>query len=72
MVTKLLKDEENTREHVREFLAGLESVLHKNLTKSAEVRQGLADIARVRSYVGDRSPSLKMLLEHLALSLPRV
>ncbi|HVV39127.1 MAG TPA: hypothetical protein VHD31_02260 [Candidatus Paceibacterota bacterium] len=72
-ITKLLKDEEGTKERVRDFLAGLEEKLHAELLKSkgdAKVREGLEDIVKIRSYVGDRSPSLKMLLEHLAVSLP--
>jgi hypothetical protein len=70
-VAKLLKDDEGARERVREFLGGLEAALHPHLAKK-EVREGLEDIARVRSYLADRSPSLKMLLEHLAVSLPRL
>ena len=72
-IAKLLKDEEGVRERMREFLNALEKALHASLLKTKggrEIREGLEDIARVRSYAGDRSPSLKMLLEHLALSLP--
>ena len=71
----MLKDDEGARERVREFLNALERVLYEKMQKSKpspEVRQGLEDIARCRSYASDRSPSLKMLLEHLALSLPRL
>ena len=68
-VAKLLKDEENVRERVREFLDALEAELHPAIKKQ-EVREGMQDIAKVRSYLGDRSPALKMLLEHLTLSLP--
>ena len=63
------KDEEGARERVRGFLDGLETILQKDI-RSKDIREGLEDIAKVRSYAGDRSPSLKMLLEHLALSLP--
>lgn len=69
-VTKILKDDEGVRERVREFLDGLESALYQKSLKKSEIRAGLEDIAKVRSYSGDRSPSFKMLLEHLALSLP--
>ena len=70
-ITKLLKDEEGTKERVRDFVNALEAECVKlNFTHSAGGRQGLQDIAMVRDYAGDRSPSLKMLLEHLALSLP--
>ena len=72
-IAKMLKNEENARERVRDFINALEQALHTALTKSKgkkEFREGLEDIANVRSYLSDRSPSLKMLLEHLALALP--
>jgi DNA polymerase III delta prime subunit len=72
-IVKLLKDEDGLRERVRDFLNALEQALYPMLQKSSgkkEIREGLEDIARIRSYANDRSPSLKMLLEHLALSLP--
>ena len=70
-IGELLEDEEWAKDRVRDFLTGLELVLQKE-TRRLEVRTGLEDIAKVRSYAGDRSPSFKMLLEHLAVSLPRV
>ncbi len=63
-ITKLLKEED--REKVRDFVNALEAQLYNQ-----GVREGLEDIAKVRSYLGDRSPSLKILLEHLALCLPK-
>lgn len=67
-ITKLLKDDEGTKERVRDFLNALEAELHKKVGEP-EVRQALEDIAMVRDYLRDRSPSLKMLLEHLALAI---
>lgn len=72
-IAKMLKDDEGVKERVRELLQGLEAELHQSLQKTKGDKAtlaGLPDIAQVRSYVSDRSPSLKMLLEHLALSLP--
>ncbi len=72
-VTKLLKDEDGLRERVRDFLQALEHALYQALGKAKDKKalsEGLEDIAKVRSYANDRSPSLKMLLEHLAMSLP--
>jgi len=72
-IAKLLKDEEGVKEQVRELLNELERELEQVLIRTKgekTIREALEDIAKVRSYVGDRSPSLKMLLEHLALSLP--
>ena len=67
-IAKLLKDDEGTKERVRDFVNALEAELYKKVGDS-KARQGLGDIALVRTYLGDRSPSLKMLLEHLAISL---
>ncbi len=68
-IVKILKDEEGIKERVRDFVNALEAELAPKASDQ-KVRQGLEDIAMARSYLGDRSPSLKMLLEHLALSLP--
>jgi len=65
-IAKLLKEED--REKVRDFINALEVELHKKVAEP-KARQGLADIILVRRYLSDRSPSLKMLLEHLALSV---
>jgi hypothetical protein len=71
-IVAMLKEEEGAKERVREFVAMLEHVLHTAHTKkpSQELRSGLSDIALVRGYLADRSASLKMLLEHLAATLP--
>jgi hypothetical protein len=66
---KLLKDDEGAKERVRDFINALEAELYKKV-KDAGAREALADIALVRGYLQDRSPSLKMLLEHLAVALP--
>ena len=69
MIAKMLKEEEGLKERVRDFINALEIELSKDVKKN---KQGLEDIAMVRDYLGDKAPSLKMLLEHLALSLPTV
>lgn len=71
-ITALLKDEDNTRERVRGFLNALESELYAQFAQSStkEKREALEDISKIRSYLSDQSPSLKMLLEHLAATLP--
>lgn len=73
-ITKMLKDDEGVKERVRVFLGELEKALYSNKLSrlNLDIRQGLEDIAKVRSYVADRSPSFKMLLEHLAVSLPHL
>lgn len=68
-IASLLKEEEGVKERVREFLTSLEEVFFKKIQKP-EARAALEEIALVRGYMGDRSASLKMLLEHLAMALP--
>jgi len=68
-IVALLKDEELAKERVRDFLHSLEELLYKKVS-NAEHRTGLYDISLVRNYAGDRSAALKMLLEHLAATLP--
>lgn len=69
-VTAFLKDEEGARERVRAFLTELEAELYAKIGEGAMIRQGLQDIEHFRGYLSDRSPSLKMILEHLAATLP--
>ncbi len=71
-ITKLLKDDD-VREPLRELLNGIEAELYALIQKrkgDKALLEGLNDVAKVRSYAGDRSPSFKMLLEHLAIALP--
>ncbi len=70
-LSELLEEEEGARDRVRDFLQAIEAELYPHLAQSAGMRQGLADIALIRSYLPDRSASLKMLLEHVAATLPR-
>lgn len=71
-IAKLLKDkdEEGSKERVRDFVNALERALQAQVKEPAS-RDGLEDLAMVRDYLSDRAPSLKMLLEHLAVALPR-
>ena len=72
-ITKLLKDDEALRERVSAFLDALEAELYTRLAKEGgRVQEGLEDIAKIRGYTNDRAPSYKMLLEHLAVTLPQI
>lgn len=55
---------------------GLMQSLHKSFSKESHLsREGasvLADIEKCRSYLYDSGSSVKMILEHLALTIPRV
>jgi hypothetical protein len=68
-IARLLKDDEGAKERVRDLINALEAELYKRVA-DGRARRALGDIAMARDYLGDRSPSLKMLLEHLAVALP--
>ena len=65
-------EDDDARAHARDFMNALEVLLYPQLAKNREVRGGLQDIAHFRGYLSDRAPSLKMILEHLAATLPKL
>lgn len=71
MIAELLDEEEGVGERVRDFLNALETTLYER-PRDSFIREGLHDIAKIRSYLNDRAPSYKMLLEHLAATLPKL
>ena len=74
------EDDDSTRQQARDFINALEAVLYPHLGSiptekweaKRDVREGLQDIAHFRQYLSDRSPSLKMIFEHLAATLPLI
>lgn len=68
-VAAFLKDEEDARERTRSFFTELEAALYPHIA-DATVRAALEDLTHLRQYLNDRAPSLKMILEHLAVTLP--
>lgn len=52
-----------------QFLSALEAALAKDTKANAAA---LAEVLTAKKYARDRAPSLKLLLEHLALVLPKV
>jgi len=71
-VTAFLKgDDDGLRQKVLVFVNGIEKELHKHLgVNPKEVGPALADVAHFRGYLADRAPSIKMILEHFAATLP--
>jgi hypothetical protein len=69
-----ITDEKNVRD-ADAFLSMLEDVLlqkKKDLTRGSELYLSLEEIEKVKTYLQGRSPSVKMILEHVALALPRI
>ncbi len=70
------KDEEERRENREEALAivnGIEQAAYRNggFTKSPIAAELLRDIQELRGHLYDRSAPVRMILEHLSLSLPK-
>jgi hypothetical protein len=70
---ELLKDiiENKDKNGAIRFLDDIESVLYKN-TKKDEITSGgnmsrFKEIQKCREYLNDRAPSVKMILEHIAM-----
>jgi DNA polymerase III delta prime subunit len=76
------EEKPKAKEDARIFLESLERVLYeKNLRGDTFQSQGvtskifsqaLQDVLTAKRYLSDRSPSLKLLLEHLALTVPKI
>ena len=58
------------KERIMTFLANLERTLAEK--DSALFAEALREVLLVKKYSRDRAPSLKLLLEHIALVLPRI
>ena len=74
MVADLVKEYEDDRAAPRVFLDALEREVYRRFQTAPaparpELAEHLSDIATFRSYLSDRSPSIKMLFEHLAASI---
>jgi DNA polymerase III delta prime subunit len=72
-----LKDflEEKNKQIIYNFLGALEVVLYEKSKEKGEregALKGLAEVTRSKQYIFDRSASLKLLLEHVAVSVPRI
>jgi hypothetical protein len=76
-------DEKKAKHEAVSFLNAVERALHDlsgistgtpavSAGMSRDTREAFAAIARARDYANDRAPSLKMLLEYVALSLESI
>jgi hypothetical protein len=71
-LTKAKTEEKpKAKEDARIFLESLEHALYKATPKvTFPVAEALQNVLTAKRYLSDRSPSLKLLLEHLALTVP--
>ena len=68
MAEKFFKDKTETAE----FLDGLEVTIRSSASLKKPNFLALEIIQKAREFLFDRSPSVKMILEHLALTLPKI
>ncbi|MEW5907633.1 MAG: hypothetical protein AB1643_00400 [Patescibacteria group bacterium] len=70
----LIKSFEKDRQRAIKFLNGLEIFLSEELIrkKNISISEALKEIARTRGLILSRAASVKMIMEHLALSLPQM
>ena len=73
ILKKLIDDKETAKASAITLVNALEQTLYAEFAQEHDPALGsaLADLETYRSYLADRSPSVKMILEHLALTLPR-
>lgn len=77
MLAKILKTDD-AKEQLRTLLNDIEAHVYTSVhtdvrTKDkADLIRALSEIAAIRPYLSDRSPSLKMIGEHLAAVLPQL
>lgn len=66
-------DKPRAKEDARVLVGALEPLLYAGLEKGGRhVAVGLEDILTAKHELSGRAPSVKLLLEHLALTLPRI
>lgn len=68
-----ISDEKRTRTDALALVSNIEELLYeKTRGKKLTLEQGahFAELLKIKDYLGDRSASVKMLLEHIALLLP--
>ncbi len=68
-----ISDEEQSKIEVIKFINALEIELRNDvdfLKAGTEQLKFFENIEKIRQYAGEQSPSLKMLLEHISLTLP--
>lgn len=68
-----MKDEEKSKIEIIKFINSIEKEVKNKIPVSKITNDNIKifeNLEKVRVYAGEQSPSLKMLLEHIALTLP--
>ena len=63
-------DKSEAKDAARDFLSHLESALYARLASDKSYADSIKDVITAKRYLFDRGPSVKILLEHLALTIP--
>ena len=65
-------DKSEAKEGARDFLESLERALYQKMSRSdLDISHVLARVISAKRTLSERAPSLKLLLEHLALTVPQ-
>lgn len=66
------EEKPKAKEEARIFLESLERALYETPKVTFGAAEALQNVITAKRYLSDRSPSLKLLLEHLALTIPPI
>jgi DNA polymerase III delta prime subunit len=68
-IIKDIKDEKQTKSDAITFMKNLEQAIKKKRFPAKKRLSAIEDLEKAISYAGDESPSVRVILEHLALVL---
>lgn len=68
IVSEIAEDKDKTS--ATQLLNGLEIILSEERKGTSGINTVLEEIIKSKSYLEDRSPSIKLLLEHIAVNIP--
>lgn len=68
-----ISDGKKSKEEAVKLLNGLEKTIYEktNLKTESQSAKVFAEIEKCKDFLNDRSPSIKMILEHLSLIMPK-
>jgi hypothetical protein len=69
---KKIIDSDTAKVDAFKFISELEQVIDEAVKQGNTTPESFGEIYTVKSYLSDTSPAVKMLLEHLACTLPLI